>query len=228
MGVLGVVGVVNGALGMLFPSAMFWGEDQLQTALTRGCSEWSGVAEVCMPVELPHYYAGLVPSWAQHASVGKPMSPFGMLALSVSKVVMITVCEASGYVGGAIYPVLFAAASMGSALGALPTVANFGGHFVYVCTAAAMAVGCSAMLNTHLFTVVLVLVLQANTPHGNVSSLLIALSCAVYVHYLVARELITPRLKLIPSQQARRDIVYIDPCLRAGEQLAIVDAQSCV
>ena len=44
---LAVVGAANAAMSFLYPSALWWGEDQLQVVLTRGCSfasrfdEWS-------------------------------------------------------------------------------------------------------------------------------------------------------------------------------------------
>lgn len=36
--ILAVVGAANAAMSFLYPSALWWGEDQLQVVLTRGCS----------------------------------------------------------------------------------------------------------------------------------------------------------------------------------------------
>jgi len=206
---LGCVGAVNGALGIFYPSALWWGEDQLQAVLTRGCEEYTEMSD-CVPLRLPHWYEKLQSSAAVHASPGLPMSAQAMVGLGIVKLVMISLCEAGGFVGGAIYPVAFLAGSFGSALGATPWIQSLGGQFVYLSTAAAMSTALSALLNTQLFGVLLVLVLQDNIPHGNVSSQIIALLTAVYVHYLLTRKCIPSQLRLMPSQKARQDVIYSD------------------
>ncbi|CAE7838082.1 retm [Symbiodinium sp. CCMP2592] len=209
---LGCVGAVNGALGIFYPSALWWGEDQLQAVLTRGCEEYTEMSD-CVPLRLPHWYEKLQSSAAVHASPGLPMSAQAMVGLGIVKLVMISLCEAGGFVGGAIYPA-FLAGSFGSALGATPWIQSLGGQFVYLSTAAAMSTALSALLNTQLFGVLLVLVLQDNIPHGNVSSQIIALLTAVYVHYLLTRKCIPSQLRLMPSQKdgfsARQDVIYSD------------------
>lgn len=206
---LGCIGAVNGALGIFYPSALWWGEDQLQAVLTRGCGEYTEMSD-CVPLELPHWYEKLQSTAAVHASPGLPMSAQAMVGLGIVKLVMISICEAGGFVGGAIYPVAFLAGSFGSALGATPWIQSLGGQFVYLSTAAAMSTALSALLNTQLFGVLLVLVLQDNIPHGNVSSQIIALLTAVYVHYLLTRKCIPSQLRLMPSQKARQDLIYSD------------------
>ncbi|CAJ1410678.1 unnamed protein product [Effrenium voratum] len=203
---LATVGAVNAALGLVYPSALFWGEEQLQVALTRGCD---GMAPSCQPVELPHWYVGLQSDFAIRASKGQPMTAWQMVGLGVVKIVMISLCEAAGFVGGTIYPVIFVAACFGSALGSTAMVQSWGGQFVYLSTAAAMSTALAALLNTNLFGILLVLVLQANIPDGNVSSQIIALMTAVYTHYFLTRTTVVPYLHLLVSQKARDDVRYV-------------------
>jgi H+/Cl- antiporter ClcA len=152
--VLAIVGALNGALSLLYPSALFWGEAQLQVVLTRGCKMWhGGNLSDCHPVELPHFHDGLVPPWAIRALPGKPMDAWDMLGLTATKFAMIAVCEAVGFVGGAIYPVIFLGGALGSAFGALPAVGALGGQYVYLSTAAPMAVAVATLLNANLFAV---------------------------------------------------------------------------
>jgi len=205
---LAVIGAINGAAGMIYPSALWWGEDQLQVVLTRGCAEVME-ASPCVPLKLPHWNDKLRSSVAIEAAPGRPMSVQEMVGLGVVKLIMISLCEAGGFVGGVIYPVAFMAGSFGSALGATEWIRSLGGQFVYLSTAAAMSTALSALLNANLFGVLLVLVLQDNIPHGNVSSQIIALMTAVYVYYLLTRKC-SSRLRLIPSQKARQDLVYSD------------------
>ena len=45
---LAVVGAANAAIGLLYPSALWWGEDQLQVVLTRGCSYVAKIFPDCV------------------------------------------------------------------------------------------------------------------------------------------------------------------------------------
>ncbi|CAE7600597.1 retm [Symbiodinium natans] len=87
------IGAVNGALGILYPSALWWGEDQLQVVLTRGCEEVADLSE-CVPVKLPYWYDKLQANVAVQASPGRPMSTQAMVGLGIVKMVMISLCEA--------------------------------------------------------------------------------------------------------------------------------------
>lgn len=107
-----------------------------------------------------------------------------MFGLGLVKLVMISICEGAGFVGGPIYPIIFATGAMGSALGASSWVSVLGGQYVYICTAAAMSTGLAALLHTQVFGILIVMELQANIPHGSVSSQTIALMTAVYSFYL--------------------------------------------
>jgi len=207
--VLAAVGSANGALAMVYPSAQWWGEEQLQVVLTRGCAAVHNLT-TCQPFDLPHWYPGLASSVAIQATPGHPMSVLAMVGLGCMKLLMISLCEAGGFIGGAIYPAIFMAGSLGSALGALPAIESLGGQFVYLSTAASMSVALAALLNTHLFGVLLVVVLQANIPHGTTSSQIIALMMAVFVHYALTRKLVTPCLNLIAPQKPRSDLTYLE------------------
>ena len=59
-------------------------------------------------------------------------------------------CPGAGFVGGPIYPIIFATGAMGSALGTTAWVAMLGGQYVYICTAAAMSTGLAALLHTQV------------------------------------------------------------------------------
>merc|ERR1711972_13896 len=126
------------------------------------------------------------------------------------KLVMIASCEGAGFVGGAIYPALFVGATVGSALGAVPVIATNGHRFVYLSTAAAMATALAALLNTNLFAILLVLVLQGNISEGTVSAHVMALMFAVYIHYAWSRLVVTPRMNMVATQEVRRDIIYLE------------------
>jgi H+/Cl- antiporter ClcA len=54
--VVGTVGALNGLAGVFFPAALFWGQNELQYALTRGCRQWTdGVSMAsCVPYTLPY------------------------------------------------------------------------------------------------------------------------------------------------------------------------------
>merc|ERR1712187_130910 len=126
----------------------------------------------------------------------------------MGKLLLIARCEGAGFVGGAIYPALFVGATVGSALGAVPVIATNGDRFVYLSTAAAMATALAALLNTNLFAILLVLVLQGNEAEGTVSAHVMALMFAVFVHCSWSRLIVTPRLNMVSTQQVRRDIMY--------------------
>ena len=52
-------------------------------------------------------------------------------------------------------------------------------------------------------------VCQDNIPHGNVSSQIIALLTAVYVHYLLTRKCIPSQLRLMPSQKDGPSVILV-------------------
>lgn len=86
--------------------------------------------------------------WMGDACRGSQRSGWEMFGLALVKLVMISMCEGAGFVGGPIYPIIFASGAMGSALGATNWVALLGGQYVYICTAAAMATALAALLHT--------------------------------------------------------------------------------
>ena len=47
---LAIVGAANAAMSFLYPSALWWGEDQLQVVLTRGCSFASSLSMEHFPL----------------------------------------------------------------------------------------------------------------------------------------------------------------------------------
>lgn len=214
---LATVGAANGLLAMLYPGAQWWGEEQLQVALTRGCAAVHNGTD-CEPFVLPHYYAGLASEISVQASPGEPIPAMAMAGMAATKMVMIAICEAGGFVGGAIYPAVFMAGSLGSALGASPPIQGLGGQYVYLSTAAAMSVSLAALLNTNVFGVLLVVVLQANIPHGTISSQVIVLLTAVLAYYAFSRKLITPSLHFIVTQKARGDIQYLCQDISSGPE----------
>eukprot|EP00435_Cladocopium_sp_Y103_P046087 s681_g13.t1 len=221
---LAVVGAANAAMSFLYPSALWWGEDQLQVVLTRGCSFASGTDFLldCEPVKLKYLYEKLIYKDAIVARPGVSMSGWEMFGLGLVKLVMISMCEGAGFVGGPIYPIIFATGAMGSALGATDWVATLGGQYVYICTAAAMSTGLAALLHTQVFGILIVMELQANIPHGSVSSQTIALMTAVYSFYLLRgeggtgeldsrRTLVAPYFQLVSQQKTRQDLQYLTP-----------------
>jgi len=206
---LAVVGAINGGAAIFIPGSFFWGEQQLQVALTRGCEGYLGEE----PVELPWLYPGLLrhslPSQLpSHPCGASPLSASSMLALFAVKISLILLGELSGFVGGAIYPTVFATACLGSAIGAIPWVTSLGPQYVYISTAAAISVGLASLLNAKTFAVLFVLVLQDKVPPNNTSAQLMALLFAVSVHYLLSRCFIHkfPHFNMIATQEGRQDL----------------------
>lgn len=208
---LAVMGAANAAMSFLYPSALWWGEDQLQVVLTRGCSFGAKIFPDCQPVKLKYLYEKLIYKDAIVAHPGISMSGWEMFGLGLVKLVMISMCEGAGFVGGPIYPIIFATGAMGSALGATDWVSMLGGQYVYICTAAAMSTGLAALLHTQVFGILIVMELQANIPHGSVSSQTIALMTAVYSFYLLTRNYVAPYFQLVSQQKPRQDLQYLTP-----------------
>lgn len=210
--VLAVAGAVNGGVAVFLPASFFWGEVQLQYALTSGCEAW--LAD--QPAKLPILYPGLLrhalPGHLLAAPCGEdPVSPASMFLLSGVKLLLIALGELSGFVGGAIYPTVFASACFGAAMGSLPSVAALGPQYVFVSSAAAISVGLASLLNTKMFAILFVLVLQASMPLGHTSAEVMVLLFAVSVHYLLSRCLLHkfPGFNMIGSQQHRQDLVFL-------------------
>ena len=72
------------------------------------------------------------------------------MVLAVQYSSKISPAPGAGFVGGPIYPIIFATGAMGSALGATEWVAMLGGQYAYICTAAAMSTGLAALLHTQV------------------------------------------------------------------------------
>lgn len=96
---LAVVGAANAAMSFLYPSALWWGEDQLQVVLTRGCSFGAKIFPDCQPVKLKYLYEKLIYKDAIVAHPGISMSGWEMFGLGLVKLVMISMCEGAGFVG---------------------------------------------------------------------------------------------------------------------------------
>uniref|UniRef100_A0A7S2LST8 Chloride channel protein n=1 Tax=Zooxanthella nutricula TaxID=1333877 RepID=A0A7S2LST8_9DINO len=212
-GLLALAGAINGAFGMLYPGALFWGEEEMQLALTQGCSEWRANMTECSPAEMPFLYAGLTGAREDAPAAIAPYSSGHMLGIALVKLVMILICELAGFAGGAIYPVAFSMAAFGSALGAQAGVAAMGSQYIAVCGITPIACGLAALLNTPFFAIFFVLVLQVNIPHGTASAQLMTMLFAVSLHYLIMRPWhhIFPELNMIATQQPRWDMKYILP-----------------
>jgi len=213
--ILAAVGATNGGIAVLFPSTFFWGEEQLQIPLTRGCIDGPNPVGL-EPAEMPFLYKGLLersPPLSVPTSPCEPMPAWYMAVLGFTKFALILVSELSGFVGGSIYPVVFACASLGSAVGALPWVSALGGQYVYVSTAAAIAVGLAALLNAKTFALIFVVVIQENVPFGHVSTQLMSLLFAVSLHYLFSRVFLNrfPNFNMIATQAHRQDVKFFAP-----------------